>query len=436
MHDVTATRAAERERLARVEEQASRKAVEDSLARTRLLDRVNRSLASTFDFERGLRTVADDLVPQLADLCAFDLTDGDGSRNVAARHASPQKEAIFQVIRRRYAVHRGAAIGAGAVIASGVSQWLPSLSVQALEGVATDAEHLQLLRDLDLRSLITVPLKLRNQTIGAMTLARSEGRPEFTESDRKTAEDIADRIALFGENDRLHRELEIASKAKDEFLATLSHELRTPLTSILGWVQIAAEEPASLETALAALHSIAESARAQKHLIEDALDVSRVITGKMHLALRDVDFQELAALSVEALRPTAVVKAIDLRFESHCGPCVVLGDPDRLRQVVWNLLSNAVKFTPAGGRVEVTVDRDGERTRLRLHDDGMGIPPEELPYIFDNFRQSAAARSHGGLGLGLAIVRELVELHGGEVTATSEGEGKGSTFELWLPIVK
>ena len=436
MHDVTAARAADLERQARIEEQVSRKAAEDHLARTRLLDRVNQNLASTFDFERALRNIANELVPELADLSSFDLIDGSVHRNVAARHVSPLREASFLELRRRYSVCAGASLGAGAVIASGSSQWLPSLSEKALEEFAFDQQHLQLLRDFDLGSLIVMPLKVRNQIIGAMTLARVSGRDGFSETDYKTAQDIAERIALFGENYRLHRELEIASKAKDEFLATLSHELHTPLTSILGWVQIAGEEPSSLETAIAALHSIGESARAQRHLIEDALDVSRVITGKMHLSLRELDFERLAAGSVEALRPTAVVKSIDLRFEALCGPCPILGDPDRIRQVIWNLVSNAVKFTPAGGNVDIRVERDGERVRLRVHDDGMGIPGNELPFIFDNFRQSAEARQHGGLGLGLAIVRELIELHGGEVSAFSEGEGKGSTFELWLPLQK
>ncbi|MEO6260629.1 MAG: ATP-binding protein [Thermoanaerobaculia bacterium] len=435
MHDLTSARLAEQERIARSEEEASRKAAEDHLARTRLLDRINRQLASTFDFERALRAVADELVPEVADLCSFDLVEGTASRNVAARHVSPEKQEAFLELRLRYPVLAGASIGAGAVLASGASQWLPSLSPQKLEDLALDTEqHLQWLRGLEIGSLIVVPLTVRNQTIGAMTLARSEGRSAFAEIDNKGAQDIADRIALFGENHRLHRELEIASKAKDEFLATLSHELRTPLTAILGWVQIAADEPGNLETALAALQSIGESARAQKHLIEEALDVSRVITGKMHLTLRDLDFVQLAAASVEALRPTAVVKSIDLRFEAHREACTILGDPDRLRQVIWNLVSNAVKFTPAGGTVEVRMERDGGQARLRVHDSGMGIAANELPFIFDNFRQSPAARQHGGLGLGLAIVRELVELHGGGVTASSAGEGQGSTFELWLPL--
>lgn len=434
MHDVTAAHRADLERAARSEEQASRKAAEEHLARTRLLDRVNQRLASTFDFERALQAVADELVPSFADLGSFDLVESGVQRNVAARHASAEKEASFLELRRRYSVRPGASIGAGAVMSSGSSQWLPSLSTQTLEEFALDGEHLRLLRALDLRSVVVVPLKLRNQTIGALTLARSSQRAGFSESDHKMAQDIADRIALFGENYRLHRELEIASKAKDEFLATLSHELRTPLTSILGWAQIAADDPGSLETAVAALQSIGESARAQKHLIDEALDVSRVITGKMHLVLRDLDFGQLASSAVEALRPTAVVKSIDLRFEAHGGACPILGDPDRLRQVVWNLVSNAVKFTQVGGRVTVTLEREGAQARLRVRDDGMGIPSDELPFIFDNFRQSAEARQHGGLGLGLAIVRELVELHGGEVAASSDGEGRGSTFELWLPV--
>ncbi|HEX8720951.1 MAG TPA: ATP-binding protein [Pyrinomonadaceae bacterium] len=231
-------------------------------------------------------------------------------------------------------------------------------------------------------------------------------------------------------------EAEAANRVKDEFLSTLSHELRTPLTSIIGWTSLMRSGQVRGEVQAQALETIERNARIQSRLIDDLLDLSRIISGKLLLEAREVDLARVVADSVEVVRPAANAKNIRLRYEFEPGAHAVSGDPARLQQVAWNLLSNAVKFTPAGGEVTARLGYEGGRARLSVSDTGKGIPAEFLPHVFDRFRQadSATTRQYGGLGLGLAIVRHLVELHGGGVQAESEGEGKGSTFSVSFPV--
>jgi len=230
---------------------------------------------------------------------------------------------------------------------------------------------------------------------------------------------------------------EQANKIKDEFLATLSHELRTPLNAILGWSQILHNHNLDESETKKALATIERSARAQNQLIDDLLDVSRIITGKLRLDVRAVDLSSIIEAAVDAARPAAQAKNIRLQMllDPQAGP--ISGDPDRLQQVVWNLLSNAVKFTPKEGRVQVRLERVNSHVEIVISDTGKGIEPEFLPYVFDRFRQSdgSMTRRYGGLGLGLAIARQLVELHGGTVSVESAGAGQGSTFMVNLPLL-
>ncbi|HZH90678.1 MAG TPA: ATP-binding protein [Pyrinomonadaceae bacterium] len=228
---------------------------------------------------------------------------------------------------------------------------------------------------------------------------------------------------------------EAASRTKDEFLATMSHELRTPMTAILGWSQLLRSRTLGEEDFERALEIVERNAQAQNKLIDDLLDISRIITGKLRLDVRPVDLAGIVGAVVEALRPTAEAKAIRLQalVDPQAGP--VSGDTDRLQQVVWNLLSNAIKFTPKGGRVQVRLERIDSHIEIIVSDSGRGISPEFLPHVFDRFRQAdgTSTRTHGGLGLGLSIVRQLVELHGGTVSVESDGDGKGATFVVQLP---
>jgi CheY-like chemotaxis protein len=224
---------------------------------------------------------------------------------------------------------------------------------------------------------------------------------------------------------------------KDEFLATLSHELRTPLTAMLGWARLLRGGELDADTTVRAIETIETNARLQAQLIEDLLDVSRIILGKLPLGVRPVELAQVIEAALDAVRPAAAAKSIRLQRTVDPATGLVSGDPDRLQQVVWNLLSNAVKFTPYNGKVEIQLERAGRFAQITVKDTGKGISAEFLPYVFDRFRQadSSSTRSHGGLGLGLALVRHLVELHGGSVHATSAGEREGATFSVQLPLL-
>ncbi|HYP29939.1 MAG TPA: ATP-binding protein [Blastocatellia bacterium] len=231
-------------------------------------------------------------------------------------------------------------------------------------------------------------------------------------------------------------ELQESSRLKDEFLATVSHELRTPLNAILGWARMLRTSEIEEEVSARALETIERNARSQAQIIDDLLDVSRIITGKLRLNVQAVYLAPTIEEAIEAIRPAADAKGIRLHaiLDSNVGP--ILGDPDRFQQIMWNLLSNAIKFTPKGGRVQVSLMRVNSHVEISVSDTGQGINPDFLPYVFDRFRQadSTLTRAYGGLGLGLSIVRHLVELHGGAVSVFSEGEGKGATFKLDIPL--
>ncbi|HEY9669916.1 MAG TPA: response regulator [Waterburya sp.] len=252
-------------------------------------------------------------------------------------------------------------------------------------------------------------------------------------TDRKQAEEARAQII---HEQVARKEAEAANRMKDEFLATLSHELRTPLNSVLGWARLLRTRSFDATTMERALETIERNAQAQAQLIEDILDVSRIIRGKLNLNLRPIHLKPVIEAAVEALRPSAEAKSLQLEYYLEASIERVIGDPDRLQQIVWNLLSNAIKFTPEGGTIEVRTLKAGLQAQIQVKDTGIGIKPEFLPYVFDRFRQadSSTTRSHGGLGLGLAIVRHLIQLHQGKVYADSEGEGKGATFTVELPL--
>jgi PAS domain S-box-containing protein len=254
-------------------------------------------------------------------------------------------------------------------------------------------------------------------------------------TEQKRIED--ERVRLL-ELERAAREVaETASLAKDEFLATVSHELRTPLNAMLGWIYLLRTGRLDPVTHERALETIERNTRLQAQLIEDLLDVSRIIAGKLRLNIRPMDISSAIVAAIESLRLAAEARGVEYRFVSDPSAGVIICDPDRMQQVIWNLLSNAIKFTPRGGHVEIRLERENEHALIVVKDTGQGISPEFLPYVFDRFRQadSSATRIHSGIGLGLSIVRHLVELHGGTVMAESAGLDQGSTFTVRLPLI-
>jgi PAS domain S-box-containing protein len=277
-------------------------------------------------------------------------------------------------------------------------------------------------------SLTVSPIRNKDgKIIGASKIARDI-------TDRVQAEE--ERMMLLASERAARERAEAASRAKDEFVAMISHEIRSPLNAILGWAQMLRQGTLNEVATANALESIERNARAQAQLVSDLLDISRVITGKLRINARPVDLTNSLNSALESIRPAAEAKQIQLEVEREPYATVVTGDADRLQQVFWNLLSNAVKFTPRNGRVSVRVWRSNSQLQLIVSDTGAGISPEFLPFIFNRFTQAdtTSARQHAGLGLGLAIVRHIIELHGGTVTAESDGIGKGATFRINLPV--
>jgi signal transduction histidine kinase/ActR/RegA family two-component response regulator len=265
----------------------------------------------------------------------------------------------------------------------------------------------------------------------------------FTEHDEQVLLRLADHAAialrnvgLYQQAERARQEAESANRAKDEFLAVLSHELRTPLTSMLGWLRLLRSGQLSAERSGQALEVVERNTRVQAQLINDLLDVSRIVAGKLQLDCYEVELAPIVEEAVDASRGDAESKGVLLEIAQEAGGAPVMGDPLRLGQIVSNLVTNAVKFTPSGGHVRVRLTREGAEAVLTVTDTGIGIEAGLLPQIFDRFRQadSTITRRHGGLGLGLAIVRHLGELHGGEVSVASPGVGHGATFSVRLPL--
>jgi len=355
---------------------------EESLA---LLAEASKLLAESLEYHRALGEVAELAARTVADFCAIELLEIDGvSRWSTAAGADPEK----------------------------------------------------------LDSSWRVQLVVRGEPAGSLQLGMAGSGRRIGEIDRALAEDLGRRICSTIDNARLfevaQRErtaLESAARMKDEFLAVLSHELRTPLSTALGWAQLLRTGKLGPEKTAQAIDTIERSAHSQVRLVNELLDVSRIITGKLRLQEDDVDLEQIIESAVESVRLAANAKQIELELHIASNLRPIRGDAERLQQVLGNLLSNALKFTPPEGRIEVRATLEGEKFRLVVRDSGAGIDAEFLPFVFDRFRQanSSATRSHGGLGLGLSIVRHLVELHGGTCHAESEGDGRGATMTVELP---
>jgi PAS domain S-box-containing protein len=331
-----------------------------------------------------------------------------------------------------------------------IEGWEPRNFVFDEPVIAEDIEQIELLETRreqyeseGIRSLLAVPMRIHGDASGTLTYYYRQPH-RFSDRELRVATALANLASaaiasaeLYDEQRRLRAEAERANRLKDEFLATVSHELRTPLTAILGWATMLRSDSSDEHALQRAIETIERNAKNQKQIIEDLLDVSRIITGKLRLEIRPVELASLIEAAVESLRPAADAKGVLFQKLLDTGLNPVSGDPARLQQIVWNLLSNAIKFTPRGGRVQIRLERIASHVEIAVSDTGQGISAEFLPFVFDRFRQadSTTTRKHGGLGLGLAIVRHLVELHGGTAQAESAGEGQGSTFTVVLPLM-
>jgi PAS domain S-box-containing protein len=425
----------ERERIAHDEALAAR----DRLA---FLADVGVLLSSSLDYQETLDRAVHLALPRLGDYCNVLVQEENGGlRHPACGHVVRDKEPILRELTRRVLAaptRLGFPMFPDAVMKSGktliVDHATLEGTVSARAPVPPDLLRLGL--ELQPYALVGSPLTVRGRVVGVMAFGTTmqESRRDYRPVDIELIEEFARRVSLAIENARLFRHADELNRLKDEFLATLSHEMRTPLAAVLGWSRMLAGGQLDPSRSTQAIEAIERNAQAQSKIVEDMLDVARGLSGNPRLELEPVDLVVVAQRGIEAVAPAAAGKNIHVDLNAR-GPVSVTADATRLQQVVWNLLSNAVKFTPTGGRVAIDIGTADGLAELRVTDTGVGIAAEFLPFVFDKFRQADASssRQHGGLGLGLAIARHLIELHGGSIEARSEGEGAGATFTVRLP---
>jgi len=400
----------------------------------RFLAEASAILSSSLDPQKTMQALARLAVPVFGDYCAVDVLLADGTfERVDLVTDDPARAEVAERLRR-FAPTRAVHGPAMRAIDSGEALIDNDATPEKATRSAQSPEHLDLIRRWGTRSFMMVPLRARGRSLGLLTVGSFGGR-EYGVTDLTLAQDVAGRAALALDNALLYRAAQEANRLKEDFLATLSHELRTPLNALLGWLHMLKMPNADDPTKKRALESIERNARAQAVLINDLLDVSRVVSGKLRVDPRSVDLSAVVLAAIDAIRPAARAREIELNVSLGTISRQVWGDPDRLQQIVWNLLSNAVKFTAPNGRIELAVEETGGAIQIVVADTGIGIDGAFLPYVFERFRQadSSSTRAHTGLGLGLAIVRHLVDLHGGTVTVASAGLGSGATFTVTLP---
>ncbi|MFP5390051.1 MAG: ATP-binding protein [Gammaproteobacteria bacterium] len=412
----------------------ARKRTEQDL---RFVAQASAALASLEDIGATLQRVADLAVPHFADWCAVDLIDVDKHVNrVAVAHLDPDKLRLARQVFERYRPTAGDSSAMWRILASGQTETVAEITEEMVARAARDDEHAAILRQLGLRSYIGVPLAVRGRNLGVITFIVAEGERRYGPDDVALAEDIGRRAAVAIDNAKLYRALQKADQRKDEFLAMLAHELRNPLAPIR-----AAADLLALTRGDARLASISGVlSRQVDHmtgLVNDLLDVSRVTRGNIVLDNAPADVGGVVMAAIEQARPLIDARNHQLHAHVEPGPLTVMGDEKRLVQILVNLLNNAAKYTLPGGRIDVSARADGADVLIEVRDNGIGMSAELVTSAFELFAQAARAsdRAQGGLGLGLALVRRLVELHGGQVRAFSEGEGYGSRFAVRLPLL-
>ncbi|MBO0725489.1 MAG: PAS domain S-box protein [Blastocatellia bacterium] len=417
---------AEREELL-ASERAARAEAEHATESILRLQMLTDSALRRLEFDDLLREMLSRIRELLATDCAAILLLMEDEQSLSVRATIGLEEAAM-----------GQSVPVGRGVAGSIAASRAPLIVEDLSTV----EVINPVLRRNARSLIGAPLIVEGRLIGVIHADTTRPR-RFTEDDVRLLRLAADRVALAIDHARLYeverqarRQAEEANRVKDEFLALVSHELRSPLNAILGYAALLRYSGLDVQRVKHAVDVIERSGKAQAQLIDDLLDTGRIISGKLRLELGPVDLALVIEQAVQTIRPAADAKEISLETDLPAEIVQITGDPARLQQVVWNLLSNAVKFTPQGGRVEARLERVDPHIRIAVSDTGQGISPDFLPYVFDRFRQADAssARRYGGLGLGLALVKYLVELHGGTIEAASAGEGHGATFKVTLPV--
>jgi PAS domain S-box-containing protein len=441
IRDITDRRLVESERSeSAAREQNARRAAEEAERRASFLADAGVLLSSSrLDYEATFANMVRLAVPDIADWCAAHVVEDDGTiRCVALAHRDPGITAAAWRYVKDYRFDPDAPDGGPRVIRSGQPVLQQEVPDDLIVKLARDPEDLRIRQLLGLKSVVAVPLTSGGRVLGALAFVMSQSGRRYEPKDLAFAEDLARRAGLAIDNALLYREAQAANRIKDEFLATLSHELRTPLNAIVGWCRMLLSGRVAETEREHALRVIERNAVSQNAIINDLLDMSRIISGRLPLNRRPVKVQATIEAAMDSIRPSAQAKGIDVEtsIDPTARAASLLADPERLQQILWNLLSNAVKFTARAGRIRIAATATAADMLITVSDTGEGIDPAMLPHVFERFRQadSSSRRPYGGLGLGLAIVRQLTELHGGTVEAQSGGPGQGATFSLRLPL--
>jgi PAS domain S-box-containing protein len=404
----------------------------------RFLAEASAALATVVDYQSTLQKVANLAVPYFADWAAVDVTGEDGSlRRLAVAHQNPDKVRLAQELGRRYPPDPDAPRGIIHVICTGQPEIVEEITDELLVQSARDEEHLRLVRSLGLKSYLCVPLVVSGKAVGALTFATAESGRRYSRADLMLAEDLSHRAAVAIENANLYQALKEEDRRKTEFLALLAHELRNPMAPLRNGLQVLRLASNNGPAAQEAQGMMERQLHHLVRLVDDLLDVSRISRGKIQLRKERLNVAEVIRSAVETCEPLIKKQEDELTVTLPEQPVYVDADSTRLTQAVCNLVSNAAKYSDRDSRIWLTVAREGEQAVIRVKDTGIGIPANMLPKVFDLFTQvdRSLEKAQGGLGVGLTIVKRLVELHGGTIEAHSEGYGKGSEFVVRLPAV-
>jgi signal transduction histidine kinase/DNA-binding response OmpR family regulator len=416
---------------------AERERAEQAL---RFLAEASSVLAESLEYEERLSNVARLAVPLVADWCVIDVLEDSGQlKRVAVAAVDPWKETHERELQQRYPFDTAAPHGAPQVLRTGQPEICSDIPDELLIASARDATHLQMLRATGLKSFLSLPLEARGRVLGAITFASAESDRRYDADDLPLAEDLGRRVAVAIDNARLYRAAQDSIRMRDIFLSVAAHELRTPLTSLLGYTQLVkrrAERNSSVaDRDRQALRVVADQATRLSKMVSSLLDISRLQLGQLSIEPAPLDLGQLAARLVEETRPLLSQHTIE--YIGAAAPALISGDELRLEQALQNLIQNAVKYSPEGGAITVRVERSDSHASVAVTDSGIGIPPDALPQLFHRFyRAPNVDPQHiSGLGVGLYVVKEIVELHGGMIDVRSE-VGAGSTFVFVIPLIE
>ncbi|HQZ64332.1 MAG TPA: response regulator, partial [Planctomycetaceae bacterium] len=396
------------------------------------------ALAVLVDFESTLQKISTLAVPSFADWATVDLAEADGSlRRVSVSHVDPAKVQLAHEVHSRFPPDPKAAQGIWNILRTGKSEIVPEITDELLRQSIKDDELLHIMRELGLKSYLGVPLKVRGKTLGVITFINAESEHFYDQTDLAVAEDLASRAGIAIENAQFYRELRDADQRKDEFLATLAHELRNPLAPIRNGLQVLKLTGKGGEIASEARSMMERQVTQMVRLVDDLLDMSRITRNKLILKKQQVTLEAIVQNAVETSRPLIEEAGHTLTMNLPPTPIYLDADLTRLAQVFSNLLNNAAKYTQPGGRIDLVGESSGDEVTVRIRDNGLGIPAEALPQLFQMFSQVDVnmERAQGGLGIGLTLVKRLAEMHGGSVEAHSDGPGQGCEFTVRLPIL-